>query len=326
MGPPLETATVLRVWKARALALARNSGLVRIVRRCVLVASAGYLVGILALGASQLASVHWTLYLQGAVLGLFVYPISLFAQALAWSFSLSALRRRGLGLNWWDIQAFAGSHLLRRLPGGGWYIVGRLVLYQDQGLPAARIIKASSIEWGNIVATSGIVYLSFSFLPLPSDVARLSVAAVGTALAGYLAGRLLYAYDSPRRESPTSGCQAGAGIVYAIVAELYLLAVLGAGVILNLLLSVNSAAGPSLDRSLAAWALVACVGAFIGLVPFGFGIRDVTLAAVLTPYVSSPIAVIVAVTCRLLFILGDLLWGSLLFLLARRLTAPMAVS
>src|SRR5205823_7240874 len=94
--------------------------IVRLIRRLVIVGSIGYLVVVLILGFGQLRSVQWGGYVEAGIASLALYPISVGSQALAWSLGLGFLRRRTLSIDRRDLQVFASSHLLKRLPGGAW--------------------------------------------------------------------------------------------------------------------------------------------------------------------------------------------------------------
>jgi uncharacterized membrane protein YbhN (UPF0104 family) len=74
-----------------------------------------------------------------------------------------------------------------------------------------------------------------------------------------------------------------------------------------------------------------CTGAFAAafasgplllVVPAGAGVREGALLLLLGPTVGAPVAAVVAVVSRLLFILGDLAWAGVAVLAARRLVRP----
>src|SRR5437867_3286595 len=127
----------------RMLSAAPGGRVVRVFRRLVVVGSVGYLAAVLILGYGQLQAVQWGGYVQACLLSLALYPISVGAQAIAWSLGLGFLRHQSLHVASWDVQIFASSHLLKRLPGGAWYIAGRVSAYQDQGVPAKGTVVRS---------------------------------------------------------------------------------------------------------------------------------------------------------------------------------------
>jgi uncharacterized membrane protein YbhN (UPF0104 family) len=74
-----------------------------------------------------------------------------------------------------------------------------------------------------------------------------------------------------------------------------------------------------------------CTGAFAAafasgplllVVPAGAGVREAALLLLLGSTVTAPVAAVVAVVSRLLFILGDLAWAGVAVLAARRLVRP----
>jgi hypothetical protein len=59
------------------------------------------------------------------------------------------------------------------------------------------------------------------------------------------------------------------------------------------------------------------------LVPAGMGIRELALTALLSPYVPPVGGLLIAVLMRVLFVAGDLVWGGMMLLVARRLGRPI---
>ena len=95
--------------------LARRDDLRRLAGRLLLLAGVVYLLYALVAGAGQLSRLDWTAYAEAAVVGFALYPLSLFAQALAWALAVAALRRNELAVDWRDVRIYASSHLARRL-------------------------------------------------------------------------------------------------------------------------------------------------------------------------------------------------------------------
>src|SRR5262249_9645501 len=65
-------------------------------------------------------------------------------------------------------------------------------------------------------------------------------------------------------------------------------------------------------------ALVVGPWTLLGLLPIGVGVREATLSVILTPSVGLASATIIAVLYRLLYLAGDLFWGTVLLVICRR--------
>ena len=71
-----------------------------------------------------------------------------------------------------------------------------------------------------------------------------------------------------------------------------------------------------------AFAVAFASGPLLVVAPAGAGVREAALVVLLGPTVTVPVAAVIAVVSRLLFILGDLAWSGLAVLAARRLVRP----
>src|SRR6185437_10251134 len=89
-----------RVSQFRVVRLSRDPRFARPFRFVVLLLSVGYLIAVLGFGLKDLHSLSWGLYVRAGAIGLGLYPLSLVAQAVAWSLSLGALRRQPIILDW----------------------------------------------------------------------------------------------------------------------------------------------------------------------------------------------------------------------------------
>jgi len=294
----------------------------RLIGRAVLAAGMLYLLYTLVVGVQELGRLDWGRYLQATLAGFALYPLSLLCQALAWALALGLARRNRLHADWRDVRIYASSHLVRRLPGGFWHVASRVGAYREQGLPSRVPIAASVGELLLLLGAAAAVYLVITFFPIQAEALEVLAIVAAGGLVGWavaylltslpwLGGAGLASARTPRSRT---------ALVYAAVAELYVIALVVGGAILWPFLSAGSADGFTLLQAIAIWALVGGVGAVAALVPGGFGVRDLTLFVVLAAYLAPPAPTIVTLLFRLLFVASDLLWGSALFLVARRLS------
>lgn len=318
ISPPLPR--VLGLLRREPPTLLRNPRLMRSLQRLVLVAGVGYLVALLALGFHQLGHLSWSSYLQAILLGVGLYPVSLVALGVAWALLLSALRRWRLAVSWRDVAVFLRSHLTKRLPGGVWYVGVRVAAYRDSEVSAGETIGASALEWLTTLTTAAVGYLSFGLLLFLGQSARVIFAVGATAIICAVAGAVLSRDRRPSDSRLPHADRRVVAIAAGLIGLLQLVALANGATILWLLVRAGGAElSPS--QAMASWSLAAAVAAVVALVPFGIGLRDVTLAAILSTQLPAPIAVVVTVISRLLFVVGDLLWCAILLGVARLLEA-----
>ena len=105
---------------------------------------------------------------------------------------------------------------------------------------------------------------------------------------------------------------------FAVWLALYALCYVIGGGILYLLAHGVSPGSITFGTAVRVWSLTGGVGfLFSAVIPASLGIRELTLTALLSPYVSMAAAILIAVFLRLLFISGDLVWGVVLWSVAR---------
>ena len=293
----------------------------RLIGRAVLGAGLAYLLYTLVVGVQELGRLDWARYVQASLAGFALYPVSLSCQALAWALALGLVRRNGLHVDWRDVRIYASSHLVRRLPGGLWHFASRVGAYREQDLPTHVPIVASVAELLILLCAAAAVYAVITFFPLEGSVLTAVALLAAGGLVGWCAAYLLARAPWPRGSALTTDrrVRPQAALVYVAVAELYVIALVVGGAILWPFLSAGGATGFTLLQAIAIWPLVGGVGAVVALVPGGFGVRDLTLFVVLAAYLAPPAPAVVTLLFRLLFVASDLLWGSALFVLARRL-------
>ena len=98
---------------------------------------------------------------------------------------------------------------------------------------------------------------------------------------------------------------------------LYVIAWSMGGIIIYLF--VQNTGNRTLDiwHAIYIWTLTGAIGALIVFIPAGLGIREITLTWLLQPYVPTATAIMIAIILRLIFILGDLGWGIIVWQVSR---------
>jgi uncharacterized membrane protein YbhN (UPF0104 family) len=101
----------------------------------------------------------------------------------------------------------------------------------------------------------------------------------------------------------------------------YTLAWLLGGLILDILiLAATPSVYPNLWKITALWALGGGASLLAVIAPAGLGVRELTLTVLLQPYLGTGLSLALALLFRVLFTLGDLIWGGLFWVLSKNLT------
>jgi len=287
----------------------------------------GFMVFLLIYNQQELQQFgDWRVYLSRCLVGFFLYPISLCVQAVIWGLMMARLGGGRWG--WKDIEIYTYTHLMKHLPGGVWYLAGRAMSYQEHGIEVSVTLAASGLEWLLLLVAAVMLY---GVLTL----SRLSWV-LGIIVFGLCLGATVWLVRwlrSSRRQTirvPKFARQWVAGLAkvqlpgladFALWLSGYLLAYGIGGLILYLLLrDADAFEAIALLDVMRIWALTGGIGFLISLIiPSGLIARELTLTALLTPFMSAMSALLVAILLRFLFIVSDLVWGGLLWLAARLL-------
>jgi uncharacterized membrane protein YbhN (UPF0104 family) len=278
-----------------------------------------------ALAVSLLAGLSFLVYRERDTLGSYLatanpiqllavvgwYTIDLLIYFAVWVAILRKLGGRTGILNHFRIYCLANA--ARRLPGTLWYVGGRAVLYKQSGIPAKMVVVASGVEVVVIWCSGLLVALPLVFLIRPEYVWPWS--AVGMALLVAIlnprALRWALTRASPEWQSGVSGLLhvylwiLGAAIGW-LVGGLLLFA------IVTVYQSLPLAAIPA---TIGAWTVAGTISMLVFFLPSNFGITEVTLVALLSGFVPTAVAVLTAISVRIIATLLDLFWGGVALLL-----------
>ena len=284
-----------------------------------------FLIALLVQGHQELQGYdNWESYLASCAAGFLLYPVSLVLQALAWTLIISRLGQLKGG--WSDIEAFVYTHLMRRIPGAIWHIAGRGAIYHTRGIGVKVALAASVIEWLLLLFTAALIYLALILSTTTLWLLSLLTTVLLITGALWLLDRC--ALDNLPRWLPVSIRKQLTGISsfqrpqrleVVLCIGLYAGAYLVGGAILFLLtVGVAPSAQLSFADTVRIWALTGGISFLVSIiVPAGMGIRELTLTGLMTPAVPIIPALLIAILLRLLFVLCDLVWGGLIWAVAR---------
>jgi hypothetical protein len=272
----------------------------------------GYLIWTLVVNRRALSEYEWHISPSYLLASLMAYSLSLLFGASAWhrivwSMDQQVPYRQG-------IKFFLQSNLAKRLPGLVWYALGRLYLYEREGVGKSTISVALILElvsiigggilayastaWAGATATSALDqwWLVFPLAGLAGVMAwpKGLYAAINWVLAR-LGRRAIRTQASRGDLVRWSFLQAGAWAAGGLF--IYLL---------------SSGIYPQLNWSHAigvvnSWAGSGLVALGTLILPLGLGLKEVTLAYLLSSLVPWPIAVVISLLGRVCSTIGDCL-------------------
>jgi hypothetical protein len=271
----------------------------------------------------QLTSQEWRVDPLYAILVVILYPLGMIPTAAAWHWLLRAFNiNKPFLLN---LRLYALSSLPKHIPGLVWYVTSRSLLYEEYGVSAGVVIGATAAE-SFIMAASGfisaifILSLQTDFLGQFSVLRYLSIVSLIALIMLFIwapgGTRLLVRLLKKWRKD--------VDIIHFQRSALFIclvwmfLAWMGGGVLLWFLVRAILPIGLELlPVMVGIWGAAGAVSLSIGIGVQGLGLREVTLAALLSLIISPIIALVAAIAFRLLLTLAEFLWVFLIYISTR---------
>lgn len=268
--------------------------------------------GVLQEHSWQLHPERWA----GALLG---YSLALFCLLWAWDHMLAQLGHERPFRN--NARIYCLSNLAKRIPGGIWYMAGRVHLYQDERVPATVTLTGTALEVV-LLATTGMAAF---FLTLPFSQGGWP-SYLGLALAVLLVA--VFALQPPvfnrvlrfllrRMGSETQLEITYSGLLPLLLGYLGGWVFAGAGLYMAIL-SFYDLPWNLLPDIVGLWALSGTLSMLAStLLLLGMGVREIALSFLLTVHMPQPIAIVAAVLFWFVITAGELLWTGTFVLLGR---------
>jgi len=247
---------------------------------------------------------EWNLRPLYLLLGIFVYAMILFLTILIWSKIVESL---GQKIPYYQhFYSFCISALGKRLPGTLWYIAIRAQIYQGE-FPAKIVTVASGIEMG-VIIIAGIIVCSLFSIPIILDY-QWSIAGIFfllliavIALHPRFIRWVLHKVKVEQREIKYKQ------LVFWVSG--YIIVWIFVGILL-FTISNFFAATPirHLNYFIGSTALTGVLSRLLLFSPSMFGFSEVSLSILLSTIMPSSLAVIVAVSNRIITIVFEILWA-----------------
>lgn len=242
------------------------------------------------------------------VLSSLVYAVALALAVVGWGWIISVLS--GVW-NWpQHVRIYCVTNITRRLPGTMWYILGRVMMYERLGVGRGLVAVGGGLEYAMILTSGLLVALMMWPLALPGQNISPWWLFGGLLLGGAaLHPRTLRAVV--RRLSPNAAPLViryrdllGWALVYAGVW------CFGGAVLYVLAATIHPLPWSALPVIVGVWATAGIVTSFTTFIPFGLGVQELTLTALLGNLVGSPAeALVVALLMRLVLTINEVVWA-----------------
>jgi hypothetical protein len=257
---------------------------------------------------TALAAFQWEInYLQVA-LSFILYTFDLTLAVSGWSLIVSKLA--GVSNFRKNLKIYCYSNIASRLPGTVWYIISRAYLYEQQGIAKSVISIGSLLEMVLIILSGVFTY--FLFLPFLSPISALRnplpliailllglllthPAILGAILQRFARGKALH--DLRYQDTLV---WLGIYVVVWIVGGLVLFSAVNVFYPLPL---------TQLPGVIGAWTLSGVAASLVFLSPSGLGIRELTLSFLLSHYIPTPLAIVVALGTRVGLTVYEAFWA-----------------
>src|SRR6266508_2312389 len=290
-------------------------------RRLILVGTVAASAGVLLLGLirgwPELARYQWQFDWRPLAVSGLMYVVALWLAVLAWTVIMRALQA---GSTWrQDAKFCLYSLIARRLPTPAPYIASRVLLYEEIGV--SKRITSVGLLWENLLLiASGAVQalLMLSLTPIIGDrttfLPVLLVAGAGLLLVvrpmlpvrgvNWLLRRMGKAPLEIFMRSPI------VLLVLAIYAGVWLF---GGLVLFFLIRAIYPIEWTTLPFVIQSWTLSGLASYIAFFAPTGLGIRDLTLAAMLSLVIPLSVAIVIVILIRLWLMGNELLWALIFY-------------
>lgn len=301
VSPKLQAAwsTLRRASRRPLLRWLFTAGLVLIVS-----ASLGL---ILYRNRTLLLTYDWRIRPIPLVASFFLYSVALSLAILGWGLIINRLSGRRSWLR--HIRIYCLTNLGQRLPGVFWHILGRMAMYQEDGVSKRMVSIGSGLELVLLIVSGLIVSLGAWPLGVVSETERWL-----WFLAGILIGLILLHPRLARPLLSRLGLSQTSWAYRHIVLWLLLYVVIWilGGVILYCIINIVYPLAPDkLPGVVAAWSTSGVIASLSTFTPSGFGLREISLSVLLAPFMPSGIAVVIAIATRALLTAYEIIWALL---------------
>lgn len=296
------------LWK-RAKSLAGQPRMPSLTTGLILAFSTLFMGGMLwyywpTLASYQFDIVWWPLIASGIA-----YMFHLLLSVAGWSM---IMRQLGVGLGFREhFKIYCITRVAGRIPGAPWHLVGRAVLYKRAGISGAIIGVASGLEMV-LVVMSGILSGFWVWFVLPQSAQWQMIWLTPIFLLCIVMASPTFLHRILKKLGRED---VGAHLRYRDNLSVLVVFVLGwvaSGLVLYLLIiSLYPLPLLQLPGVVGAWSISGAISLLVFFSPTAFGLKEITLALILSFLVPGGIAVVVTVLARVLLTAAELVAAAL---------------
>lgn len=213
-----------------------------------------------------------------------------------------------------NVRLYSLSCLPRRIPGSIWHITSRLVMYRRCRVSYGTTLAAMAMETTSLVL-SGLIIYALSLLLTPAQINPKLRGGAIIALALSVAALVW----TPVLSQGLRWLLARLGVSETVdiravqvlrMLGVFSLAWVGGGIVLYILVAgVTPLLIGRMPVLIGVWGAAGAISLVSGLLMHGMGLREITLAVLLSAYVPLSVAVVVSTLFRLVLTLGELTWA-----------------
>ena len=292
----------------------KNSLIAKAVYLLVPIGVIGLMGWLVIQNREMIRSFPWQVHIPSLLLAALLHSLALLVTYWVWHLMIERLS--GFNDPWANLRIYYVSTLAKRIPSSIPYISGRLVLYRQLGVSSAVVLNSIILE--NLLLGIGgvfvlVVFWNFYTGELPTYLAYL-LGAVALALLVAMALRFetvrKYGNKLLRRLNLAELDHSPTARDFILWTELYILPWLLAGGSLYFAIRGLTTSIPiTIGDALAISTLSTLVALLNLILPVSFGLKEVSMTALLLPWMPASVAILFSLSYRLLHTLDDIFWA-----------------
>lgn len=283
----------------------------------------GLMIWLIFKNKQMILQFPWQIHWPSLVLASAFHSLALLVTYWVWHLLIE--RFSGFNDPWENLRIYYVSTLAKRIPSSIPYISGRLVLYRQLGVSSAVVLNSILLENLLLGIAGGFVLLVFWNLytgEMPAYVAY-ALATIALALLTGIALRFdtLRSLGNKllRRLNLAELEHSPAAKDFLLWTSLYALPWLLAGVSLYFSVrGVTNSVQITLGDALAISTLSTLVSLLNLVLPVSFGLKEVSMSALLVPWMPASVAILFSLAYRLLHTLDEVGWALLVLAISGR--------
>lgn len=253
--------------------------------------SFAYPIILIGISWRDLIELNLELIVTPFLLSLLLSSLSLILQSLNWTFIVNN-NFSDIKL---DLEIYFKTVLMRKLPGGFWHWIGRANLYSNSLQKSGKFTGVANIkEFFLLVFTGLFLYLTINFTIL--GIIAFIVFFFLILFVNYFEKKIVYS------DLPYS---------FLLIVSYVICWILGGGILKILINFLVPNVQMALTNSTSIWTLTGTVGTIFFFLPSIFFIRELTLTALLSPYMVFSKIILLSLILRLSLTIADVFVASL---------------